>query len=117
MKEPLRIPDLQRCAPNGHSSAALAMTRCSGEIASLGEGVKVEVIAPGLPVFHVVGYAQIGEAYVFESPDDHVWRSLFPLPGIGHRLPLHVAGDEELAPLPDIIARRFPSLCGGRRLP
>ena len=76
--------------------------------------VAIEVIQPGLPLFHVTGYGDIADAWVFQSPDDWGWHSLFLLPGIGHRLPEHSRHGDRFVPLPAIIATAFPSLCRRR---
>ena len=98
-------------------SADLAMTSCSGEIASLGEGVKVEVIRPDCRSFMSSAMRRSARPMSSSRRTTKSGAHSFRCRVIGHRLPLHLAGDEELAPLPDIIARRFPSLCGGRHLP
>ena len=92
----------------------MSRRRLMADVVAAVEAVDVEAIGPGLPLFHVTGYPSVSEAYIFRSPDDFTWRSLFPLAGIGHRLSDRWRGNEELPPLPLIISRAFPSLCRAR---
>lgn len=70
--------------------------------------IDVEVIEPGVPVFHVERYGEAGEIFFLRLPDGR-WRSLVPLRVFaGHDLPMRWMGD--LPPLPMLAATAFPEL-------
>ena len=70
--------------------------------------IEVEVIEPGLPLFHVEHYGSAGEIFFLRLPDGR-WRSLVPVRAFGgHDLPLRWMGD--LPPLPMLAAQAFPEL-------
>ena len=73
--------------------------------------IAIEVIPSGTPMFHIAGYGGLYDLWIYKA--ERGWRSVFPLPGLGYRVPERWVYGNSITPIPALIERAFPEVVAG----